>query len=57
MVNEALAEYNRVIPRARGEAQQAILQPKGTRWNASTALKETRSGSPQSMMPTGVPRM
>ena len=29
MVNEALAEYNRVIPRARGEAQQAILQAEG----------------------------
>ena len=29
MVNEALAEYNRVIPRARGEAEQAILQAEG----------------------------
>ena len=26
LINEALAEYNAVIPRARGEAQQAILQ-------------------------------
>ncbi len=29
LINEALAEYNAVIPRARGEAQQAILQAEG----------------------------
>ena len=29
LINEALAEYNSVIPRARGEAQQAILQAEG----------------------------
>lgn len=29
LVNEALADYNRVIPRARGEAQQAIQQAEG----------------------------
>ena len=29
LVNEALAEYNAVIPRARGEAQQTILQAEG----------------------------
>lgn len=28
-VNEALAEYNAVIPRARGEAEQAVLQAEG----------------------------
>ncbi len=28
-INEALAEYNAVIPRARGEAEQAILQAEG----------------------------
>jgi len=29
MINEARADYNRVIPRARGEAQQAVLQADG----------------------------
>ena len=29
LINEALAEYNAVIPRARGEAQQTILQAEG----------------------------
>ena len=29
LINEALAEYNAVIPRARGEAEQAILQAEG----------------------------
>ena len=29
MINEALADYNRVIPRARGEAQQTVLQADG----------------------------
>ncbi len=29
LINEALAEYNAVIPRARGEAEQAILQSEG----------------------------
>ena len=29
LINEALAEYNSVIPRARGEAEQAILQAEG----------------------------
>jgi membrane protease subunit HflK len=29
MINEARAAYNRVIPRARGEAQQAVLQADG----------------------------
>ncbi len=29
LINEALAEYNAVIPRARGEAEQAILQAAG----------------------------
>ncbi len=29
LINEALAEYNAVIPRARGEAEQTILQAEG----------------------------
>ena len=29
LINEALAEYNAVIPRARGEAEQAVLQAEG----------------------------
>jgi membrane protease subunit HflK len=29
LINEALAEYNSVIPRARGEAEQTILQAEG----------------------------
>ena len=29
LINEALAEYNAVIPRARGEAEQTILQSEG----------------------------
>jgi membrane protease subunit HflK len=29
MINEAGAEYNRVIPRARGEAEQLVLQAEG----------------------------
>ena len=29
LINEALAEYNSVIPRARGEAEQAVLQADG----------------------------
>lgn len=29
MINEALTDYNSVIPRARGEAEQAILQAEG----------------------------
>jgi modulator of FtsH protease HflK len=29
LINEALAEYNQVIPRARGEAQQALLEAEG----------------------------
>ena len=29
MINEARADYNRVIPRARGEAQQTVLQADG----------------------------
>ena len=29
MINEALADYNSVIPRASGEAQQTILQAEG----------------------------
>ena len=30
LINEALAEYNAVIPRARGEAQQTVLQAEAT---------------------------
>jgi membrane protease subunit HflK len=29
VINEALTDYNSVIPRARGEAEQAILQAEG----------------------------
>jgi membrane protease subunit HflK len=29
MINEARAEYNKVIPRAKGEAQQAVLEAEG----------------------------
>jgi membrane protease subunit HflK len=29
LINEALTDYNSVIPRARGEAEQAILQAEG----------------------------
>ena len=29
LINEALAEYNAVIPRARGEAEQTVLQAEG----------------------------
>jgi membrane protease subunit HflK len=29
MINEARAEYNKVVPRAKGEAQQAVLEAEG----------------------------
>jgi membrane protease subunit HflK len=33
LINDALAEYNQVVPRAKGEAQQAILQAEGYSMN------------------------
>ena len=50
-INEAERDYNAVIPRARGEAEQTVLQARGTRWDRVNRPRVRRRGSPRSRRP------